>query len=67
METRLKKIKVREEEEKLRKTLCFLSFSIVLGPGGSKSGLANAAGAELSSQTRDQKIARGCGAKQISM
>ena len=37
-----------------------------MGPGGSKSGLAEVAGAELSGWMRDQKIARGCGAKQIS-
>ena len=37
-----------------------------MGPGGSKSGLAEVAGAEPSGWIRDQKIARGCGAKQIS-
>ena len=34
----IKKIKVREEVEKLRNTLCFLCFSIVLGPEGQKVG-----------------------------
>ena len=39
---------------------------MICGSGGSKSGLAKAAGAEPSGQMRDEKFARRCGAKHIS-
>ena len=60
---RRKKMQVHEKVEKSRLSV----FPIVCGSGGSKSRHAKAAGAKPSGQMRDEKSARCCGAKHISM
>ena len=49
---RRKKMQVREKVGKSRNTV----FPMICGPGGSKSRLAKAAGAEPSGQMRDEKL-----------
>ena len=56
-------MQMREKVGKSRNTGV---FPLICGPGGSKSRLAKAAGAEPSGQMRDEKSARRCGAKHIS-
>ena len=67
---RSEKRKSRKKEHaggrKGRKVQITAFFRLICGPGGSKSRLAKAAGAEPSGQMRDEKIARRCGAKHIS-
>ena len=53
---RRQKIKVREEVEQSRSTVCFNVFPKFCGSRGSKSRLAKAAGAEPSGQMRDEKL-----------
>ena len=58
---RRQKMQLCEKVAKSRNTV----FQIICGPGGSKSRLAKAAGAEPSGEMRimrDEKIARRCGA-----
>ena len=67
-EKRSEKRKVRRkmqarEKWKRRETLCFSQCFVA--PEG-QSRLAKAAGAEPSGEMRDEKVARGCGAEQIS-
>ena len=52
--------------QKSKKVAKHCVLTMFCGSGRSKSRLAKAAGAEPSRQMRDQKIARRCGAKQIS-
>ena len=60
---RRKKMQAREKVEKSR---FIVFFPLVCGPGGWKSRLAKAAGAEPCGQMRDGTIARHCGEKHIS-
>ena len=69
-ERRSNKRKSQKKEDpgarKGRKVEKLSVFPMICGPGGSKSRLAKAAGAEPPGQMRDEKIARRCGAKHIS-
>ena len=69
-ERRSEKRKSQKKEDadarKGRKVAIHCVFPMICGSGGSKSRLAEAAGAEPSGQMRDEKIARRCGAKHIS-
>ena len=69
-ERRSEKRKSQKKEDagarKGRKVTSHCVFPMICGSGGSKSRLAKAAGAETSGQMGDEKIARRCGAKQIS-
>ena len=69
-ERRSNKRKSQKKEDpgarKGRKVEKLSVFPMICGPGGSKSRLAKAAGAEPAGQMRDEKIARRCGAKHIS-
>ena len=69
-ERRSEKRKSQKKEDagarKGRKVASHCVFPMICGSGGSKSRLAKAAGVETSGQMRDEKIARRCGAKQIS-
>ena len=56
-------MQVREKVEKSRFSVF---FPMIYGSRGSKSRLAQAAGAEPSGQMRDEKNARRCGAKHVS-
>ena len=49
-------MQVREKVAKSRFTAFFLNFLTICGPGGSKSRLAKAAGAEPAGQMRDEKL-----------
>ena len=59
---RRQKMQVREKVGKSRNTVFFPVFC---GSGGSKSRLAKAAGAEVASQMRYEKLHHRCGAKHI--
>ena len=69
-ERRSEKRKSQKNEDagarKDRKVAIHCVFPMICGPGGSKSRLAKAAGAEPSGRMRDEKVARRWGAKQIS-
>ena len=54
------------DARKGRKVAKHCVLPMICGSGGSKSRLAQAAGAEPSGQMRDEKNARRCGAKHIS-
>ena len=69
-ERRSEKWKSQKKEDagarKGRKVAKHCVFPMIRGSGGSKSRLAKAASAEPAGQMRNEKIARRCGAKQIS-
>jgi len=69
-EKRRRKRKSQKKEDpgarKGRKVAKHCVFPVICGSGGSKGGLAKAAGAEPAGQMRDEKVARRCGAKHIS-
>ena len=53
---REEKIQVREKVGKSRDSARHCVFPMICGPGGSKSRLAKAAGAEPAGQMRDEKL-----------
>ena len=53
---RRKKVREKKESEKGRKVASHHVFSMICGPGVSKSRLGKAAGAEPSGQMRDEKL-----------
>ena len=69
-ERRSKKRKSQKKEDpgarKGRKVAKHCVFPMICGPGGSRSRLAKAAGAEPCGQMRDEKLQAVCGAKHIS-
>ena len=66
---RSEKRKSEKQEEvgarKGRKVTIHCVFPMIWGPGGSKSNLAKAAGAEPAGQMKDEKTAHRCGEKHI--
>ena len=65
-----KKMQVRKKVAKSRFTVFFHVFPIICGPGGSKSRLTKAAGAEPAGQMRDEKLhavvaRRTCGSQNV--
>ena len=58
--------KSEKKEDAGRKVTIHCVFPMTCGSRGSESNLAKAAGAEPSSQMRNEKVAQGCGAKHIS-
>ena len=68
VEERKRKSEKKEDRgaRSVRKVVKHCVFPMVCESGGSKSGLAKAAGAEPSGQMRHEKIARPFGAKHIS-